>query len=62
MDVALCHAHHPSLQGGVKASAVVVADDELGRAAADVDHDCRLGRDLAVAHRAEECELRLFVA
>ena len=38
------------------------ADDELGRAPADVDHDGRLDGGETPGHRAEERQLRLFVA
>ena len=37
-------------------------DDELGGAAADVDHDRRLGRRRPAGHRAQERQLRLFLA
>ena len=38
-------------------------DDELGRAAADVDHDRGLGGGaVAVVHRTEERQLSLFIA
>ncbi len=62
MDVALAHAHDAGGQRHVKAGGAPDADDELGRAAADVDHDGRLGGGVAAGHRAEERELGLFVA
>ncbi len=62
VDVALAHAHHAGLQRDVEAGGVVVADDELGGAAADVDDHGGLDGGLAVAHRAQERELGLFVA
>ena len=43
VDVALAHAHDAGVQRDVKAGGASAADDELGGAAADVDHDGRLG-------------------
>ena len=76
VDVALAHAHDPDGQRGVKAGGPADADDELGGAAADVDHDgwlggglptqpsgpCFASLDRSAGHGAEERELRLFVA
>ena len=56
-DVALAHPHNACLQRGVERRCVVVADDELGGAAADVDHHARLiaGRRPLVAPRNVSC-------
>ncbi len=61
VDVAFAHSHHARLEGGVEAGGAVAPDDELGGAAADVDHDGGLRGVLAVGHRAEERELGLLV-
>ena len=59
--MAFAHSHHARLEGGVEAGGAVAPDDELGGAAADVDHDGGLRGVLAVGHRAEERELGLLV-
>src|SRR5204863_65150 len=64
-DVTLAHAHDPDGQRGVKAGRVILSDDELGGASADVHHDGRPLRRrhrLPAGHRAEERQLRLFIA
>ena len=43
-DVALGVADDPGLEGDVEGDLGAGADDQLGRAAADVDHQGRLGR------------------
>ena len=62
VDVALGHAHDARGGRDVEARRAPGADDELGRAAADVDHDRRLDGGGTARHRAEERQLRLFVA
>ena len=53
----------PSLQRDVEADRAASSDHQLGRAAANVDHERgRWVARVAIAHRAEEGELRLLVA
>ena len=62
-EVALGVAHDAGLRRDVEAHLVAAADDELGRAAADVDDERRrrvAGR--ALARRAAEGQPRLLVA
>ena len=61
VDVALAHAHHAGVEGDVKARAAPRADDELGRAAADIDDHGGLRCGGPTGHGAEEGELSLFL-
>ena len=60
-DVALAVADDAGLQRGVEGDLVAGADDQLGRAAADVDDQGRLGRGL-LRGGAEVGEPRLLLA
>ena len=62
VDVALAHAHHSGVQRRVEADRVVLADDELRGASADVDHDGRLRALFASGHRPHERQLGLLLA
>ena len=62
VDVSLAHPHDAGGSGDVEAGAAAGADDELRRAATDVDDDGRLLGGVAAGHGAEEGQLGLFVA
>ena len=62
-DVALALPHYAKLRRNMEANCAAVADDQLGRATADVnDDDLRTIVGIAAAGRAEERELCLLLA
>ncbi len=62
VDMTLAHPDDPGGDGDVEARRATDADDELGRAAADVDHDRGLGGRRPTGHRSEEGQLGLLLA